>query len=484
MDADAGTMLLTLLLGGGPPCWRRCSSASSERCSSSSCRTCAATTSPSPDADARASVADPGHDACPKSPPAPHQASAAIVAVPCRVARVVAPARDLGQVGRGLGGGGGREGDVDTCGCVRMRASICIFARDVYGRTFKDNAHKVTLCKVWSRSSGAAEEFCASHALDAHPCHGERGIADILADRDIELVVVVLPVQVALQVVTQALAAGKHVIEEKPVAGSVELACAAIAEYRGMKSSALWMIAENYRYEDAYSEACTIAKTIGTITKLDLVADMAMDEKNKYFNSAWRRDTVGCPGGMMTDMSVHYFAALRMLAHACGMGEATEAVARSCHAKPALSSPDTLVGVLSFKNSSAPAAVSISIGASHFTFSLKAVGTLGTVEVLRGGWGSSRAGYMLTWKRAADAEPSTKQLPFRGVENEFDAFLALVGRQTSGDGGSTPTNRAPVIGSDEERRASPEEGARDLAICQALLESGAAGGKVVKVHEI
>lgn len=62
----------------------------------------------------------------------------------------------------------------------------------------------------------------------------------------------------------------------------------------------------------------------------------------------------------------------------------------------------------------------------QFTFSLKAIGTLGTVEVNRGGWGGNRAGYTLSWKKAGDAEPSTKQFPFTGVENEFATFLELV----------------------------------------------------------
>ena len=41
-----------------------------------------------------------------------------------------------------------------------------------------------------------------------------------------------------------------------------------------------------------------------------------------------------------------------------------------------------------------------------------------------------------------------------------------------------------VLGTPEELRGSPEEGARDLALVQALLESGAQGGSVVKVKAI
>ena len=53
----------------------------------------------------------------------------------------------------------------------------------------------------------------------------------------------------------QALKAGKHVIEEKPIAETVEESVDAIKEYRRFQQThlrggaGLWMLAENYRYE-------------------------------------------------------------------------------------------------------------------------------------------------------------------------------------------------------------------------------------------
>jgi hypothetical protein len=60
------------------------------------------------------------------------------------------------------------------------------------------------------------------------------------------------------------------------------------------------------------------------VIKLDLVADLPMDARNRYFGSAWRRDTGLCPGGFFMDSSVHFTAALRHLAAAAGGGEAAE----------------------------------------------------------------------------------------------------------------------------------------------------------------
>jgi predicted dehydrogenase len=51
------------------------------------------------------------------------------------------------------------------------------------------------------------------------------------------------------QVVRRALAAGKHVMQEKPVADSLENALHALQHYRQLRSvKPVWMIAENYRY--------------------------------------------------------------------------------------------------------------------------------------------------------------------------------------------------------------------------------------------
>eukprot|EP00955_Chlamydomonas_euryale_P053584 355531-Chlamydomonas_euryale.AAC.6 len=56
-------------------------------------------------------------------------------------------------------------------------------------------------------------------------------------------------------------------------------------------------VAENYRYEEAYQEACDIARTLGTITKLDLVADMAMTEANKCAREFGADGRGKCGGG-------------------------------------------------------------------------------------------------------------------------------------------------------------------------------------------
>lgn len=57
-------------------------------------------------------------------------------------------------------------------------------------------------------------------------------------------------------------------------------------------------------------------------------------------------------------------AALRMVARACGGGEAVQVAAHGAHASPALSNPDSICGVIRF-DSGLPATVSISLAASQ-----------------------------------------------------------------------------------------------------------------------
>lgn len=351
-----------------------------------------------------------------------------------------------------------------------------IFARDVWSKTITGthlDGVEVELMAVWSRGSEAAQALAAQ--LSTSDYHGESGLTSILQDPGIDLVIVVLPVQVALPIVKRALAAGKHVLEEKPVSGTCEEAAEAILEYRVAlkKGGPFWMIAENYRFEDVFKEACRLIPDCGSIIKLDLVAEMPMDPNNKYFHTAWRKDTQGCPGGMVMESSVHFIAALRMLAAAAGLGEAMEASARTTHARPDLSGPDSIVGFLTFgqpgggeATGNVAASVSISLASSHVHWALRVIGINGTIEVGRGGWTGTRAGYTLTRKYRGDAEHVSHVMTFTGVTNEYLAALKT------------------VLTGEEDPRGSPEEGARDLAAVQALLESGAKGGVIVSIARI
>lgn len=102
--------------------------------------------------------------------------------------------------------------------------------------------------------------------------HGDDQLEHLLRDSSIDAVAIVLPVQVMLQVSSpchapglccfakttasqaclqqvaiRCLKAGKHVLQEKPVAQSVEAVKAAITEHQQHHDQPVWALAENYR---------------------------------------------------------------------------------------------------------------------------------------------------------------------------------------------------------------------------------------------
>ena len=168
---------------------------------------------------------------------------------------------------------------------------------------------------------------------------------------------------------------------------------------------------------------------------------------------------------------MHFIAALRMVSNALGWGEASEVSALSSHARQDLVGPDSVIGIVSFKDPGQQATVSITLASHFMNWSLRATGTEGTVEVSRGGWSGTRVGYELKVKTKDDTAPRSLVLPFTGCDGEFDAFIKMV--QGSLD-----------LDSIEAKRSRPIEGFNDLALIEALLESGGNGGKPVIVKTV
>src|SRR5262249_34448876 len=104
------------------------------------------------------------------------------------------------------------------------------------------------LVGAWSRSSQNREKFAATHGI-----RGYEGIEALLADPSVDAVAVLSPAAAHVQQAMQCLQAGKHVLLEKPIAGSLQdieqLKAAAAAADR------LCVPAHNYIYAPVLREA-------------------------------------------------------------------------------------------------------------------------------------------------------------------------------------------------------------------------------------
>lgn len=114
----------------------------------------------------------------------------------------------------------------------------------------------------------------------------------LLARQDIHAVAIVLPISVQPSVVLQALAAGKHVLSEKPVAKDVASAIQLIKEYEATYAprGLVWRVAENFEAEPVYRKAGELLAEgkIGDLAFFNLSTVNPLDESSKWYKTPWR----------------------------------------------------------------------------------------------------------------------------------------------------------------------------------------------------
>lgn len=140
----------------------------------------------------------------------------------------------------------------------------------------KASSH-LTLKAVYSRSLKSAQSLAeAAGAIDLYSEDSGAGKSfhDLLLRPDIHAVILALPILSQPEYIEAALAAGKHVLSEKPIAGDIKRAEKLIEYYKSdkVKGGATWAIAENYRFLDsiifATQEARKLGKVLGFRTKM------------------------------------------------------------------------------------------------------------------------------------------------------------------------------------------------------------------------
>lgn len=159
----------------------------------------------------------------------------------------------------------------------------------------------VELKAIYSRSEKSASELATAAKeklnLGSPPAIYYDGDAAtdlnaLLAREDVHAVAIVLPITVQPTIVRKALAAGKHVLSEKPVAPDVASGRELIEEYNTTykPKGLIWRVAENYEFEPAYHAVAKVI-TDGKIGKVNsfnvrVVGHVAKD--SKWYNTPWR----------------------------------------------------------------------------------------------------------------------------------------------------------------------------------------------------
>lgn len=311
-----------------------------------------------------------------------------------------------------------------------------IFAKDAHLPSLLRLTEHFRLAAIYSRSATSAAQLTESIP---YPVQIFTDYNALLAAPEIDALDLVLPITAMPPFVIQALASGKHLISEKPIATDLPTAQQLCAAYT-QRASQVWMVAENWRYETAFVQAAALVRAgeIGTPITCHMAAYTPM-QNSKYANSSWRQ--TGFNGGQLLDGGVHHIAALRMI-----VGEIAAVSAVTRQVSTLMLPVDTMSAHLHFTNGALGTyLVSYAVGAP-WAPNLYVVGDQGSLRVLRGE-------IELTSKGATRTIQCAK---FDGVEKELVAFADAI-RQ-----GSPHLN-------------SPEAALQDLAVLEALLQSAANG---------
>ncbi|SMC20575.1 Predicted dehydrogenase [Andreprevotia lacus DSM 23236] len=188
-----------------------------------------------------------------------------------------------------------------------------VAARELHWPALAALQGEVELVALCNRTLAKAEDFArlAGERAGQIACYDDWDA--FLAHPGLDAVLIALPATQNLTACRAVLAAGKHVLVEKPLAATPEDAgrlLALAADYPAQVS----MVAENLRYSAALLQIrdWLASGVAGQPYALHWTATNEMRSDNRYLASGWRTDA-DFPGGLLLDVGVHYAAAVELL---------------------------------------------------------------------------------------------------------------------------------------------------------------------------
>jgi predicted dehydrogenase len=316
------------------------------------------------------------------------------------------------------------------------------FARKAHVPSILDLPEHFAVVAVYSRTQESAQ---TTAAMLPQPATIYTDMAALLARDDLDAVDIVLPIPMLPLAVKEALAAGKHVISEKPIAPTCAEARDLIDFYQ-LHPDRVWMVAENWRYEDAFLAAGKAIEDglIGRplFCNWSLILPVMPGAPNH--RTVWRRAN-DFPGGFLLDGGVHHAAGLRAV-----LGEIETVDAVLAAGRPDLPPADTLSAAIRFANGT--------IGSYSVTYAAQSGLADNELHVV-GNEGSLRvsAETLTIWQ--ANASKTVQNFPLhRSVERELAAFAA-------------------AIRSGAQHRNSPQQALQDLVVVEAMLAAAENGAR-------
>jgi L-gulono-1,4-lactone dehydrogenase len=316
------------------------------------------------------------------------------------------------------------------------------FAREAHIPALRrlDREGAIELVALCSRSQDSLAR--ASSMLPGRNLKKYTELGKLLADAEVDLVDLLLPISAMPEAIRAVLRAGKHVISEKPCAPTVAASLELLDYHAGLPNPPLWAVAENWRFKKSTN---VIEQTVarGEIGAVDF-ADF------RYMTFAGSRDrgwraSPDYPGGALLDSGVHFVALLRKVVGEVARVSATVRQ-RSAHLPPA----DSVSAVLSFAGG-AEGCFRVSFSAPHATDGSPRLALVGTEGFL-----------------AADFERNTIQ-----IKNAAGRRIIRVRDDSWVPGGvyELLAHCVDALRNGTRLRSSAWDAMRDVAVIEAMIES-------------
>jgi len=326
-----------------------------------------------------------------------------------------------------------------------------IFVVDEHLPAVKATSH-IILKAVYSRSLKSAQALNVSVDLYSDDAGAGKTYHDLLLRSDIDAVIIALPITSQPEYIEAALAAGKHVLSEKPIAADLNRAETLIKYYKSdkVKNKATWGVAENFRFLESYQYASQEIAKLGRVLGFTVTVWGNVKADNKYYKTPWRTKP-DYQGGFLLDGGVHSVAGLRLL-----LGEAAKATSLTAFTtllQEHLPPVDTVNSVWHTKTGIS--------GTFSMSFGTTLSGSEFTVACEKGSVTLSSGKVTVRQGQQTDGKSSVTEFKDEGngVKQELKAWVESIAA-----GKPNP-------------HQSPEQALADLEILEKMLKSGEGHGK-------
>jgi predicted dehydrogenase len=209
---------------------------------------------------------------------------------------------------------------------------------------------------------------------ETHGCAAEPDLSALLARADIDVVSVCVPSGLHAEVGTQAAAAGKHLVIEKPIDTTLAAADRLISAARA--AGVVMTVVSQHRFDPGLAELRRLLDA-GALGRLVLgEASTKWYRSQAYYDSAAWRGTWALDGGSLMNQGIHYVDLLLW-----AMGPVAEVTALAATQAHEVEVEDVALALLRFCSGAVGTVVASTAVFPGFAQRLEITGTNGTVVI-------------------------------------------------------------------------------------------------------